>query len=196
MTSSTQVGQGLQFSTTSDYVYLDFSCPDQCWESPQTCNNGFSYCLWIKLNSLGNTCILGNTKDGGSEGFMLRYLSSTMKNKVFTNTKQYKHQPAFSSTAWTHMCTTWKPWTIKLYKDGSLWASSSSGSADQVRPLGDTTLMLGTYLTDKPDVCSRDFILDDFTFWDSDELTAQQILDLYNSYPQQHDLLQYQYSSV
>ncbi len=106
-----------------------------------------------------------------------------MKNKVFTNNIEYKHQPAFSSTTWTHLCTTWKPSTIKLYKDGSLWASSTSGPANIGPTLGDTTIMLGTYFTDHPDVCSRDFVLDDFAFWDRDELTAQNVLDFYNSYP-------------
>ncbi len=164
-------------------MYLDFTCPGQCWESPKTCDEGFSYCFWIKLLSLGNTCILGNTKNGGSEGFMLRCSAGTMKNKVFTNDKQYKHQPAFSSTTWTHLCATWKPWTLKLYKDGMQWASSSSGVTDVRTPLGTNTLMLGTYLTDNPAVCSRDFVLDDFAFWDRDELTSQNVFDLYNSYP-------------
>ncbi len=77
------------------------------------------------------------------------------------------------------------PTTLEFYKNGNLLttATATSGitsASDQ--PVGDSRIILGTWVTDKPNKKARDFSLDEFIFWPNDELSDVEISDLYNSY--------------
>ncbi len=162
-------------------MYLDLG-PGQCWESPQTCTTGFSYCLWVKFNSLADSGVLGSIKDSTTEGFMLRFVNGNLKNRVTTNDERYQLIEPHNTTTWNHLCTTWIPTTLRFYKNGALWNSDSSPATDSGQPLGDSKILLGGWFTELPSSQTRNFVLDEFAFWHRDKLSATDVLNLYNSY--------------
>ncbi len=173
-----QVGKGLKFNNSNDYVLLDIGGP-QCWEMPLNCTNGFSYCLWVQMNMECN--ILGSRRSSGTKGFRLAYDDGKMKSRVWENDRRYGSQPPFTSTAWEHICSTWNPTVVKVYRNGNLQVTSSDSSDTTTGP-GDSKIVLGAHYTDPPNTNSRDFVMDEFAFWHRDELSAVEIQDLYNSY--------------
>ncbi len=174
-----KVGQGIRIWSNSHYAYIDTG-KNQCWESPKTCNAGFSYCLWMKSD--GNSHILGSRMNASTEGFHLWYQNKKMQSRVFTDNKKYECWPNFDSSDWNHVCSTWVPNTLKLYINGTEWCSTSAGKVGSFAILGESKMVLGETTIVSLGSHRRRLVLDEFIFWHKDVLSDQDIANLYNSY--------------
>ncbi len=107
-----------------------------------------------------------------------------IRSQLFTNNETYWVEHPYTSTAWNHFCSTWIPTSLKFYKNGILLNSGSNYGVNSGpgRTVGDSKIILGTLMTDKPNSKTRDFALDEFIFWPQDVLSDSEILALYNSY--------------
>ncbi len=146
--------------------------------------HGFSYCIWLKLHTIDKYVMISSRYRGTTGGFRLMSNDNFIRSHLFTNNDTYWVEDSYTSIAWNHFCSTWIPTTLKFYKNGNLLNSGSNYGVnpDPDQPLGDSKIILGAWMTDKPNKNARDFALDEFIFWPGDVLSDAEISDLYNSY--------------
>ena len=155
--------------------------PNVCWKYPENCNNGLSFCFWVKI--IGNPLVyqahvVASFQDeyAGFAGFIFKYLDGEMLVKVYTGLEEYRiytTPPVYNT--WTHYCSVFKKGAyLHLYENGQYFLGNAVYG--ETRSSGSPDIYFGGISGYK-----GHFVLDEFAVWE-EELSSAEMNVIYNSY--------------
>ena len=103
-----QIGQGLDNSASPNYANLG-TYPDECWPAPDTCADGASIALWVKVKEVSSTVSgIITTISFANQGFTVAYDASNFHLAVFVSPNVAFQVYGSLVLEWVHHVVVWK----------------------------------------------------------------------------------------